>query len=96
MRWGTRLVRAGEERLRQFSMSTEVAKLTKILVTAKTNNNRAVVFRQQLISWERERRRIATALRSIKTGKRAGLADRWNAPNSKDPALSVEGEVKPD
>ena len=58
-----RLVAAGEGRLQQFSISREVAKLAEMLLIAKRNNNRAVVFRRCVIHWERERRRVAAAFR---------------------------------
>jgi len=59
----SRLVYSGEQRLREFSISKEVQKLAEIFLIAKKNNNKLAVLRRYVVRWERERRRLAAALR---------------------------------
>jgi glycosyltransferase involved in cell wall biosynthesis len=58
-----RLVHSGEQRLREFSISKEVQKLAEILLIAKKNNNKLAVLRRYVVRCERERRRLAAAMR---------------------------------
>ena len=57
------LVRSGEHRLREFSISKEVQKLAEILLIAKKHNNYLAVFRRYVIRCKRECLRVAAALR---------------------------------
>jgi glycosyltransferase involved in cell wall biosynthesis len=67
------LVRSGEHRLREFSISKEVLKLAEILLIAKNHNNNLAVFRRYLIRCERECRRVVAALRRrIRAGGQIG------------------------
>ena len=68
-----RLVHSGEQRLREFSISKEVQKLAEILLIAKKNNNKLAVLRRYVVRCERERRRLAAAMRRrIPVGGRIG------------------------
>ena len=68
-----RFVRAGEERLRQFSISKEVQKLAEILLIAKKHNNKSAVFRRYVTRYARERRRLTAAQRRrIRAGRPIG------------------------
>ena len=68
-----RLVHSGEQRLREFSISKEVQKLAEILLIAKKNNNKLTVLRRYVVRCERERRRLAAAMRRrIPVGGRIG------------------------
>jgi hypothetical protein len=58
----TRLVCSGEERLAEFSISKEVAKLSEVLLAARKKNTKFAVFRRYLARCERERRRLAAGL----------------------------------
>ena len=70
-----RLVHSGEQRLREFSISKEVQKLAEILLIAKKNNNKLAVLRRYLVRCERERRRVAAAIRRrIRAGGQIGYA----------------------
>jgi glycosyltransferase involved in cell wall biosynthesis len=68
-----RLVHSGEQRLGEFSISKEVQKLAEILLIAKKNNNKLAVLRRYVVRCERERRRLAAAMRRrIPVGGRIG------------------------
>ena len=67
------LVRSGEHRLREFSISKEVQKLAEILMVAKKNNNKLAIFRRYVIRGEREGRRVAADwYRRIRAGGQIG------------------------
>ena len=57
------LVRSGEHRLREFSISKEVLKLAEILLIAKNHNNNLAVFRRYVTRYAREQRRLTAAQR---------------------------------
>jgi glycosyltransferase involved in cell wall biosynthesis len=70
-----RLVHSGEQRLGEFSISKEVQKLAETLLIAKKNNNKLAVLRRYVVRCERERRRIAAAMRRrIGAGGQIGYA----------------------